>query len=114
MATTTITLNLKRRLLGVHVANRRKRISTYTKEAIARFAKADAEKIRIDAALNRHLIMNIARRPAPFKVTLERTENRVIAKLHGAPKAPEVAKPEAKKEAGASAAKQVKPAGTKA
>lgn len=113
MATSTITLNLKRRLLRVHLSSRRKRISTYTKEAIARFAKADIGKIRIDAGLNRHLMMNIARRPAPFKVTVEKTEDRVIARLHGAPKAPEAAKPGAKKEAGKGAG-AAKPAETKA
>ena len=44
MATTTITLNLRKRLLKVHLTKRRMRVPTYAKEAIARFAKADIER----------------------------------------------------------------------
>lgn len=109
MATTTITLNLRKRLLKVHLTKRRMRVPTYTKEAIARFAKVDVDKIRIDANLNRHLIVNVARKPLAFKVTLEKTEDKVMARLHGAPKA-EAAKPEAKAEKG----KEAKPAAQRA
>ena len=109
MATTTITLNLRKRLLKVHLNKRRMRVPTYTKEAIARFAKVEIDKIRIDANLNRHLIAHIARKPMPFKVTVEKTEDKVMARLHGAPKA-EPANTDAKKEKG----KEAKPAAKQA
>ena len=98
MPTTTITLNLRKRLLKVHMPSRRKRISSYTKEAIARFAKADIEKIRFDSDLNRHLILRIARKPVKFKVTVEKLDNVVNVRLAGAkkPAAAEPKKVEAK------------------
>ena len=71
MPTMTITLNLRKRLLKVHMPLRRRRISTDAREAIARFAKADIEKIRFDSNLNRHLILRIARKPVKFKVTVD-------------------------------------------
>ena len=86
MPITTITLNLRKRLLKVHMPARRKRIATYTREAIARFAKADIEKIRFDSDLNRHLILRIARKPVKFKVTVEKLDNVVNVRLFGAKK----------------------------
>jgi ribosomal protein L31E len=86
MATTNITLNLRKRLLKVHMTQRRKRVSRYAREAIAKFAKADIDKIRFDSDLNRHLIARISRKPVSFKVSVEKLDDIVKVRLAGVPK----------------------------
>ncbi len=100
MTTMTITLNLRKRLLKVHMPHRRKNAARYAREAIARFAKADIDKIRFDSALNRHLVANVARRPVKFKVSVEKLDNVVNVRLAGAqkPAAPVTNRVEAKAE----------------
>jgi ribosomal protein L31E len=107
----TITLNLRKRLLKVHMPLRRRRISTYAREAIARFAKADIEKIRFDSNLNRHLILRIARKPVKFKVTVEKLDKVVNVRLFGAPDTRAKAAPAKEKKA---AAKPAEPKGNAA
>lgn len=104
MTTTTITLNLRKRLLKIHMNHRRKNAAKYAKQAIAKFAKADIEKIRFDSALNRHLVAKVALRPVKFKVSVEKLDNVVNVRLVGekpaaAAKKAEAAKPEKKTEA---------------
>jgi ribosomal protein L12E/L44/L45/RPP1/RPP2 len=128
MTTTTITLNLRKRLLKVHMPHRRKNAAKYAKEAIAKFAKADIEKIRFDSVLNRHLVLNVSRRPVKFKVTVEKLDNVVNVRLAGqkpaasapakseaknteakAEKKQEAKRPEAKSEAKGATAEAAKP-----
>ena len=98
-----MTINVRERLLRLHWNNRRMRIGGYVKQAVARFAKADIETIKIDPLLSQHLLAKIAKKPISFKVTVEKLEGRVNVKLPGAPKAQ--AKPAAKVEAKAPEAK---------
>ncbi len=81
MTTTTITLNLRKRLLKIHMNHRRKNAAKYAREAIAKFAKADIDKIRFDSVLNRHLVANVARRPVKFKVSVEKLDSVVNVRL---------------------------------
>ncbi|VVB77032.1 Uncharacterised protein [uncultured archaeon] len=103
MATSTITLNLRKRLLKVHQTQRRKRVTTYAKEAIARFTKSDIDTIKFDAALNKHLTQKVSNKPLKFKVSVEKMEGRVNVTLAGE-------KTEAKKAETPKAAKKEKPA----
>ena len=100
MPTTNITLNLRKRLLKVHMSQRRKKVSKYAREAIARFAKVDIAKIRFDSDLNRHLIARVSRKPVAFKVSVEKLGDIVKVRLVGVPKnaVPTAKKAEAKGE----------------
>jgi len=100
MTTTTITLNLRKRLLKLHMPHRRKNAARYAKEAIARFAKADIEKIRFDSVLNRHLVAKVSRRPVSFKVSVEKLDDVVNVRLVGEKPAAVPKKAEAKAKGG--------------
>lgn len=87
MQNMTMTINIRKRLLRLHTARRRKRAVGLVREAVARFAKADIDKIKINNELNEFLSKNASGASflwAKLKVNVEKGDDKVEVKLHGA------------------------------
>ncbi len=85
MPTTTMTINLRQKLIRLHSMRRRRRIVGLLKEAVARFSKSDVDDIRINRELNNFLERNANGASfmwAKLKVNVEKTEGKVEVKLY--------------------------------
>ena len=84
MQSTTMTVNLRKGLLRLHTARRRKRAMGLLKEAVARFTKSDLEKIKIHKDVNTFIERNASGASflwARMKLSVEKSENKVEVKL---------------------------------
>ena len=84
MQSISLTINLRKKLIRLHTARRRKRAVGLVKEAVARFAKADPEKIKIHHELNEFLERNASGASfmwAKLKLNVEKSDNKVEVKL---------------------------------
>jgi ribosomal protein L31E len=105
MPTTTLTINLKKKLIRLHTARRRRRAVSLVKEAVARFSKTDIDKIKIDPGLNEFIERNASGASylwAKLKVNVEKGTDTADVKLYTAKAVAATAaaaspKPEAKK-----------------
>lgn len=110
MQSIAMTINLKKKLIRLHTARRRKRIVGLVKEAVARFSKSDIEKIKIHHELNEFLAKNASGASflwAKLKLNVEKSDDKVEVKLYAPKSAPvSTAAPKAEE-------KTAKPAATK-
>lgn len=114
MQSTTITLNVKKNLIKLHLARRRARVIGLLKEAAARFTKTDIEEIKIHKDLNEYLEKNTGRWTR-LKVSVEKSEGKVelkpyVAKAESVASKSAASKPEAKEKQADTKEKQQKKA----
>lgn len=80
MESKTITVNLKRKLMKLHVNRRRKRAVNLLREEVARLTKTDLENVKIGEDVNRFFTRS-ARGASPLlkglKVGIERSEGKL-------------------------------------
>ena len=83
--TTTMTVNLRKRLLRLHATRRRKRVLGLLAETVARFSKSDVGNVRIDKDLN-DFVLKKARGSsfiwAKLKVNVEKTGDKTEVKMY--------------------------------
>ncbi len=83
--TQTMTINLRKKLLRLHTARRRKRAAGLLMEAVARFSKSDPDKIRLNKELNEFILKNASGASflwAKLKVNVEKSADRVEIKMY--------------------------------
>jgi hypothetical protein len=103
MQSTTMTINLRKKLINLHTARRRKRTIGLVKEAVARFSKSDIDKIKIHHELNEFLERNASGASflwSKLKLNVEKSADKVEVKLYSEKAVPVSAvaqKPEEKK-----------------
>lgn len=96
MQSTTFTINLRKRLLRLHTARRRKRATGLVREAVARFAKSDPEKIKINRELSEFIAKNASGASymwSKLKVSVDKNEDKVEVRMYStkSPAAPQAA-----------------------
>jgi len=83
--TTTMTINLRKKLLRLHAARRRKRAAGLVTEAVARFTKSNQDSIRLSRELNEFIVRN-SRGASPLwsklKISVEKTGDRTEVKMY--------------------------------
>ena len=91
MQSTTMTINLRKKLINLHTARRRKRVVGLVKEAVARFSKSDIGKIKIHHELNEFLEKNasgVSFLWTRLKLKVDKSDDKVEVKLYSAKAAP--------------------------
>lgn len=84
--TQTMTINLRKSLLRLHTARRRKRAAGLVREAVARFSKSDPETVVINRELSEFIAKNASGASflwAKLKINVEKSADRVEAKIYG-------------------------------
>lgn len=85
MQNTTLTVNLKKKLLRLHTRRRRKRAVGLVREAVARFTKSDVGKVKINSDLNQFIERNASGASflwARLRVSVEKGDDKVEVKLY--------------------------------
>ena len=110
--TTTMTINLRKKLIRLHATRRRKRAAGLVMEAVARFSKADPDGIRLSKELNEFIQKNASGASflwSKLKLNVEKTGEKTEVKIYTAKAAAQpaptaakavkaIAKPEEKKQ----------------
>jgi ribosomal protein L31E len=97
--TTTMTINLRKKLLRLHAARRRKRAAGLVTEAVARFTKSNPDGIRLSRELNEFIVRNSRGASSlwsKLKISVEKTGDRTEIKMYSAKAPAQAALPSAK------------------
>ncbi len=78
---TSLTINLRKKLVAIHSTRRRKQAMRYLRAEVARHAKVDPEDVSIGMDVNEYMIRNVAIHLRPVQVSLDKTGGEVKVTL---------------------------------
>jgi ribosomal protein L31E len=79
MADTIVTIRVRKRLVRISRARRTRKALDYVRESVAKISRVDPSSVRVDAKLNRFVMLRVARRMSAVKVKI--TKDGDLAKV---------------------------------